>query len=93
MENHGKPYGDTSRGNKTDVGPGINDQYGMEAETNVDHQIFEHRTHQKFKQAIESDDTLNGMKKTGKERRQVCLFLSSLSSLPPIYAFQGFGGV
>ncbi|GFN91956.1 Zinc finger protein [Plakobranchus ocellatus] len=33
----------------------------------LDHQIFEHITHEKFKQAIERDDTLNVMKKLAKK--------------------------
>ncbi|GFO50153.1 hypothetical protein PoB_007665800 [Plakobranchus ocellatus] len=39
----------------------------MAAEANLDHQIFEHLTHEKFKQAIESDDTLNDVKKLAKK--------------------------
>ncbi|GFO40550.1 reverse transcriptase [Plakobranchus ocellatus] len=65
MESHGRPYGNTGRGTRTGVG--INHQYCIAAEANLYHQIFEHITHEKFKQAKVNDDTLNGVKKLAKK--------------------------
>ncbi|GFO05454.1 hypothetical protein PoB_003195900 [Plakobranchus ocellatus] len=64
-ERRGRCCEDTNRGNRIDEE--INSHYGMAAEANLDIQIFEHINHKKFKQAIESDDTLNGMKKLAKK--------------------------
>ncbi|GFN94328.1 hypothetical protein PoB_002083400 [Plakobranchus ocellatus] len=65
MESHGRPYGDTSKSNRTDLG--INHQYCIAIEANPDHQIFKYITHEKFKQAIVSDDALNGVTKLTKK--------------------------
>ncbi|GFN74703.1 hypothetical protein PoB_000120900 [Plakobranchus ocellatus] len=42
IDSHGRLYADTSRENRTGVR--INNRYGMAAEANLDHQIFEHIT-------------------------------------------------
>ncbi|GFN88893.1 gypsy retrotransposon integrase 1-like protein [Plakobranchus ocellatus] len=41
--------------------------YGTAAEASLNHQIFKPITHEKFKQAIERDDTLNGVKILAKK--------------------------
>ncbi|GFO07819.1 gypsy retrotransposon integrase 1-like protein [Plakobranchus ocellatus] len=69
METYGRLDGDTCTGKRTVVG--INNQNGMAAEANLDHLIFEHLTHEKFKQAIERDDMLYGVKKLATKATEI----------------------